>query len=98
MSDEKTALPAPESETPARDLNLAQARLAYSIIEALLEHTQVVSDLVALMAQVLDPETTKALTTTPHWKAYLESRRRMERTNEDVEEFAALMKRLVEEE
>lgn len=96
MSDETTALPA--SETPARDLNLAQARLAYSIIEALLEHTQVVSDLVALMAQVLDADTTKALTNTPHWKAYLESRRRMERTNTDVEEFAAQMKRLVEDE
>jgi hypothetical protein len=97
MSDQ-TAPPAPASETPARDLDMAQARLAYSIIESLLEHTQVVSDLVALMAQVLDEETTKALTNTPHWKAYLESRRRMERTRTDVEEFALAMKRLVEDE
>ena len=81
-----------------RDLDFEQARLAYSIIEALLEHTRVVSDLIALMAQVLDQETTKALVNTPHWKAYLESRRKLEHTRTDVEEFASQMKRLVEEE
>ena len=78
----------------ARDLNQEEARLAYSIIESLLEHTRVVSDLVALMAQTLDEETTRALTNTPHWKAYLDSRRAMERTREDVERFAAVMKKL----
>jgi hypothetical protein len=82
----------------ARDLDLAQARLAYSIIEALLEHTAVVSDLVALMAQVIDEDTTRALTQTPNWAAYLESRRRMERTRADVEQFTELMKRLGEDE
>jgi hypothetical protein len=77
-----------------RDLDFEQARLAYSIIGSLLEHTSIISDLIALMAQVLDEETTKALTNTPHWKAYLESRRAMERTREDVEKFALMMKRL----
>ena len=65
--------------------------LAHSIIESLIEHTTVVSDLIALMAQVLDPDTTKALTLTPQWQAYLESRRRMEHTRTQVDEFAALM-------
>jgi hypothetical protein len=65
-----------------------QARLAYSIIQTLLEHTRVTSDLVALMAQVLDVETTRAVTETPHWAAYLESRRAMERTRADIERFA----------
>ncbi|HEX8919894.1 MAG TPA: hypothetical protein VF766_00360 [Pyrinomonadaceae bacterium] len=83
--------------TPPRDLDFEQARLAYSIIESLLEHTRVVSDLIALMAQVLDEETTKALTTTPHWKAYLDSRRTMEKTRDDVEKFAVVMKRLAGE-
>jgi hypothetical protein len=88
-----------ESITPAaRDLNFEQARLAYSIIESLLEHTRVVSDLIALMAQVLDEETTKALTNTPQWKAYLDSRRVMEKTRDNVETFAEIMKRLSEEE
>ena len=84
------------SRTP-RDLDFEQARLAYSIIQSLLEHTHVISDLIALMAQVLDEETTKALTKTPHWNAYLESRRSMERTRADVEKFAEIMKDLSEE-
>lgn len=84
--------------TAPRDLDYEQARLAYSIIEALLEHTRVVSDLIALMAQVLDEDTTRALTNTPHWKAYLDSRRTMERTREDVERFAAIMTALSKEE
>ena len=89
MSEERAgATPAP------RDLDFEQARLAYSIISALLEHTRVVSDLIALMAQTLDEDTTKALTNTPHWKAYLDSRRSMERTREDVERFADVMKNL----
>ncbi len=82
------------ARAPARDLDFAQARLAYSIIESLLEHTHVVSDLIALMAQVLDEDTTKALTNTPQWKAYLDSRRAMEKTRADVERFAEVMKNL----
>ena len=82
---------------PARDLDFEQARLAYSIIESLLEHTRVVSDLIAVMAQVLDEDTTKALTNTPYWKAYLDSRRTMEKTRDDVEKFAEVMKRLAGE-
>jgi len=81
MSDEQTkSEPAPE---------LDQSELAHSIIESLLEHTTVVSDLIALMAQALDPDTTKALTLTPQWQAYLESRRRMEQTRSEVERFVA---------
>ena len=77
-----------------RDLDHEQARLAYSVIESLLEHTRVVSDLIALMAQVLDEDTTKALTKTPQWTAYLDSRRAMERTRADVQKFAEAMKHL----
>ncbi|HEX6730748.1 MAG TPA: hypothetical protein VF074_12075 [Pyrinomonadaceae bacterium] len=80
-------------EVPA-DLDAAQARLAYSIIESLLEHTRVVSDLVALMAQVIDEDTTKALTQTPTWTAYLDSRRSLERTKVDVERFAEALKKI----
>ena len=80
-----------------RDLDFAQAQLAYSIIESLLEHTRVVSDLIALMAQTLDEDTTKALTLTPVWTAYLDSRRSMERTRADVEKFAEAMKALGDE-
>src|ERR1700730_5682482 len=78
----------------SRDLDYEQARLAYSIIESILEHTRVISDLIALMAQTLDEDTTKALTQTPVWTAYLDSRRAMESTRKDVEKFAEVMKRL----
>ena len=56
---------AEETDSQPRDLNFEQAQLAYSIIETLIEHTRVVSDLIAMMAQVLDQDTTKALTQTP---------------------------------
>lgn len=93
---EEAESPVSEGDAP-RDLDFEQARLAYSIIESLLEHTRVVSDLVALMAQVLDEDTTKALTNTPHWKAYLDSRRSMERTRAQVERFTEVLKKLGED-
>jgi len=86
MTDDQTK---PEGSAP----ELNQAELAHSIIESLLEHTRVVSDLIAVMAQALDSDTTKALTQTAQWQAYLESRRQMERTRADVEKFAETMKR-----
>ena len=82
----------------AEDLDYAQAQLAYSIIQNLLEHTRVVSDLIAMMAQVLDEDTVKALTQTPTWTAYLDSRRALEKTKNDVEKFAAILKELAADE
>lgn len=87
MSDEQ--INDAESEAPELD----QAELAHSIIESLLEHTRVVSDLIAVMAQALDQDTTKALTLTAQWQSYLESRRKMEGTRADVEKFVEMMKK-----
>lgn len=86
-------------ERPAGSGNLAyeQARLAYTIIQALLEHTRVTQDLVALMAAALGEETQEALVNTPHWAAYLDSRRVLEHTRADVEKFAQVWTRLAEE-
>ena len=82
----------------AEDLDFERARLAYSIIERLIEHNRVVSELIAMMAQVLDEDTTKALTQTPTWTAYLDSRRALEKTKADVERFAEIMKNLAADE
>ena len=82
----------------AEDIDFQQAQLAYSIIERLIEHTRVISDLIAMMAQVLDEDTTKALTQTPTWTAYLDSRRAMEQTRADVEKFAEILKELAADE
>jgi hypothetical protein len=99
MSEQSPPQPPPSAvnESAPHDLDFAGARLAYSIIEALLEHTSVTGDLIALMAQVLDQDTTKALTSTPTWAAYLDSRRRMERTRADIESFTEIMTKLAEE-
>jgi hypothetical protein len=85
---------ASEGEEARRDLDGAQARLAYSIMRSLLEHTRVTGDLVALMAQALDEDTLKALTATPHWAAYMDSRRALARAREEMEEFARVMSEL----
>lgn len=86
-----------EFQTKTGDAKVEQAQLAHSIIESLLEHTRVLGDLIALMAQTLDEDTTKALTQTPVWTAYLDSRRALERTRADVEKFAEIIKNLSEE-
>ena len=79
------------NKTGIEEPDFDQSELAHSIIESLLDHTRVVSDLIALMAQALDQDTTKALTQTPQWQAYLESRRRLEHTREEVDKFADMM-------
>lgn len=83
----------PKNSADADPPDLDQAELAHSIIESLLEHTRVVSDLIAVMAQALDQDTTKALTLTAQWQSYLESRRKMEQTREEVEKFVEAMKK-----
>ena len=85
MNDDKT------NQSSDRNGDLSPTELAHSIIESLLDHTRVVSDLIAVMAQALDEDSQKALTQTAQWQAYLDSRRRMETTRQDVEKFAASM-------
>lgn len=98
MSAESEKLSGEEtSDTRPRNLSYEQARLAYTIIQALLEHTRVTQDLIAVMAQALDADTQNALVNTPHWAAYLDSRRVLEHTRGDVEKFAEVWTRLAEE-
>lgn len=94
MADEQSI----NANAAPRDLDASQARLAYSIIEILLGHTQATQDLVALMAQALDEDTKNALTNTPQWEAYLESRRAMKRAETDLEKFTEAMKALAGDE
>lgn len=98
-ADAPDTSPTSPAHAGAAPSNLSEdhARLAYTIIQTLLEHTRVLSDLVALMAQVVDAETTEALTQTPHWKAYMDSRRQMEHARADLERFAEVWSKLAEE-
>jgi hypothetical protein len=97
MSEEREASPFEAAAGRERGLAYEQARLAYAIIQALLEHSRVTQDLVALMAQALGEDVQEALVNTPHWAAYMDSRRVMEHTRADVEKFAEVWTRLAEE-
>jgi hypothetical protein len=88
MPDESTDITEIDPPDPDQD----PTELAHSIIDSLLEHTRIVSDLIAVMAQALDQDTTKALTLTAQWQSYLESRRKLEQTNKDVAKFVELLK------
>lgn len=79
-----------------KDINLPNAKLGYTIIARLLEHNEALSDLIALMAQVLDDDTQKALTNTPPWEKYLDSRRELETTRLQIEKFTEELKKLEE--
>lgn len=80
------------SET--RDLDLQNARLAYTIISRLLEHNEAISDLVALLARALDEDTQRALTNTPQWTKYLESKRELNVTRRQIEKFTEELQKL----
>ena len=76
------------------DIDLPNAKLAYTIIQSLLAANESLSDLLVVMAHALDEDVTKALTMTNEWQKYLESKRNLEVTKEQIEKFTAELKRL----
>jgi F0F1-type ATP synthase beta subunit len=82
--------------TDALDIDLPNAKLAYTIINALLESNEALSDLLVVMAHALDEDTVKALTMTNQWEKYLESKRELENTKLQIEKFTEELKKLEE--
>ena len=76
------------------DLDLPNAKLAYTIIQSLLEGHEALSDLLVVMAHALDEDTLKALTNTGEWQKYLESKRNMETTHLQIEKLTEALKKL----
>ena len=76
------------------DIDLPNAKLAYTIIQSLLAANEAVSDLLVVMAHALDEDVTKALTMTGEWQKYLEAKRELENTKLQIEKFTAELKRL----
>jgi hypothetical protein len=74
------------------DIDLPNAKLAYTIIQSLLAANEAVSDLLVVMAHALDQDVTKGLTMTNEWQKYLESKRNLEVTKEQIEKFTELLK------
>lgn len=76
------------------DIDLPNAKLAYTIIQSLLQANESLSDLLVVMAHALEEDVTKALTMTGEWQKYLESKRQLEVTKEQIELFTAKLKEL----
>ena len=75
-----------------RDIDLQNAKLAYTIIESLLDGHEALSDLLVVMSHALDEDVLKALTNTGEWQKYLESKRTLEGTKEQLELFTAALR------
>ena len=76
------------------DIDLPNAKLAYTIIQSLLDGHEALSDLLVLMSHALDKDTLKALTMTGEWEKYLESKRGLENTKLQIERFTEELKKL----
>ena len=77
-----------------KDIDLPNAKLAYTIIQSLLKNQEALSDLLALMAHALDEDVAKALTNTNEWEKYLEATRELENTKLQIEKFTEEMLKL----
>ena len=76
------------------DIDLPNAKLAYTIIQSLLDNQEALSDLLALMAHALDEDVAKALTATNEWQKYLEAKRELENTKLQIEKFTEELKKM----
>jgi hypothetical protein len=76
------------------DLDLPNAKLAYTIIQSLLDGHEALSDLLVVMSHALDEDTLKTLTMTGEWEKYLESKRGLENTKLQIERFTEELKKL----
>jgi hypothetical protein len=76
------------------DIDLSNAKLAYTFIQSLLEGHVALSDLLVVMSHALDEDVLKALTATNEWENYLESKRNLENTKAQIEKFTSELKRL----
>jgi hypothetical protein len=76
------------------DIDLPTAKLAYTIIQSLLDAKEALSDLLVVMSHALDEDVVKALTNTNEWEKYLESKRELENTKLQIEKFTEQLKKL----
>lgn len=76
------------------DIDLPNAKLAYTIIQSLLDSNEALSDLLALMAHALDEDVTKALTNTNEWQKYIDTKRNLENTKLQIEKLTEVLRSL----
>ncbi len=76
------------------DIDLPSAKLAYTIIQSLLDGHEALSDLLVLMSHAVDEDVLKAMTWTGEWEKYLESKRVLEGTKVQIEKLTSVLKQL----
>ena len=76
------------------DLDESNAKLAYTIIQSLLDSHEALSDLLVVMSHALDEDVLKALTGTNEWAKYLESKRNLETTRAQIEKLTDELRKL----
>jgi len=76
------------------DIDLPNAKLAYTIIQSLLDGHEALSDLLVVMSHALDEDTLKALTATGEWQKYLESKRELGVAHAQIEKLTEVLKAL----
>jgi hypothetical protein len=76
------------------DIDLPNAKLAFTIIQSLIEGHEALSDLLVVMSHALDEDTLKALTGTNEWQRYLDTKRELADTQLQIEEFTNALKLL----
>ena len=76
------------------DIDVPNAKLAYTIIQSLLDGHEALSDLLVVMSHALDEDTLKALTATGEWQNYLESKRNLENAKVQIEKFTEELRKL----
>jgi hypothetical protein len=76
------------------ELDLPNAKLAYTIIQSLLDGHEALSDLLVVMSHALDEDTLKALTVTNEWEKYLESKRNIAATHVQIEKLTEELRKL----
>lgn len=80
--------------TNETDIDYPSAKLAYTIIQSLLQSNESLGDLLAVMAHSLDEDTVKALTNTGEWERYMDARRDLDATKERIDAFIEELKKL----
>lgn len=76
------------------DIDRTNAKLAYTIIQSLLQSNEALGDLLAVMAHALDEDTVKALTNTGEWERYMDARRELDVTKKKIDVFVEELKKL----
>lgn len=76
--------------------HLETNRLAYTIIRSLVDGHEALSDLLVMMSHALDEGKLRDLANTSEWENYLESKRALDLTKQQIETFTKQLGELEE--